>query len=51
MVESFLEIFLGILGIFAPKMLRNISPSDVVWTGCGRGGPVVEFPRGGYQLR
>ena len=24
-------------------MLRNISPSDVVWTGCGRGGPVVEF--------
>ena len=34
--------------ILAPKILRNISPSDVVWTGvvvlwCGRGGPVVEF--------
>ena len=21
--------------ILAPKKLRNISPSDVVWTGCG----------------
>ena len=34
--------------ILASKKLRNISPSDVVWTGCGgvmvwTSGPVVEF--------
>ena len=37
MVEFVLgQIFLRILmRILAPKMLRNISPTDAVWTGCG----------------
>ena len=36
-VEFYLgEIFLRIFDAnLAPKKLRNISPSDVVWTGCG----------------